>query len=304
MTGAPIPAGCDAVVPVEQARSIDGGRAVEILHTPNEGDFIRRVGHDFSSGAQICPAGTRLSPRHLMALAAVGVSTVPVRRKPRIALIATGKELVSPDKPLGPGQIRDASSSYLAAECSRLGFDFKSYGVSADDAGAFSAHMDRVLSDGCDVILTTGAVSMGDADFIPETLKDMGAKTIFHKVAIKPGRPILFAEFPKGPFVFGLPGNPVSSVVGMKFFVEPCLREMLGRPEESPIRCRLSSRVDKPEKLRCFFKARRRHVGSVEILPAQASFQIHSLLSADCWAVLPEEGDHMKAGAEIDVYEA
>jgi len=304
MTGAPIPAGCDAVVPVEQARSLDGGRAVEILRTPNEGDFIRGAGQDFAAGAQICPAGTRLNPRHLMALAAVGVSSVPVRRKPRIALIATGRELAAPGKPLGPGQIHDASTAYLAAECGRLGHNFDFPGVVADDAAALTALLDRVAAEGYDVILTTGAVSMGDTDFIPATLKKMGADMIFHKVAIKPGRPLLFAEFRGGPFVFGLPGNPISSVVGMKFFVEPCLREMSGQSEESPIRCRLSSAVDKPEKLRCFFKARRRHVGSVEILPAQASFQIHSLLAADCWAVLPEEGDHMKAGAEVDVYEA
>ncbi len=304
MTGAPIPAGCDAVVPVEQTRALDGGRAVEILRTPSEGDFIRGAGQDFGAGAQVCPAGTRLGPRHLMALAAVGLSAVPVRRKPRVALIATGRELAAPDQPLRPGHIRDVSTPYLAAECGRLDLHFDSHGVVADDAAAFSARMDRVLKGGYDMILTTGAVSMGDADFIPQALQDMGAEIIFHKVAIKPGRPILFAAFPEGPLVFGLPGNPVSTVVGMRFFVEPCLRHLQGRPEELPLRCRLESSIDKPEKLRCFYKARRLHVGSVKVLPAQASFQIHSLLSADCWAVLPEEGDHVNAGAEVDVYEA
>ncbi|MDD5303649.1 MAG: molybdopterin molybdotransferase MoeA, partial [Elusimicrobia bacterium] len=160
MTGAPIPVGCDAVVPVEQTRELDGGRAVEILRTPNEGDFIRRVGRDFGAGAQVCPAGTRLGPRHLMALAAVGLSKVPVRRKPRVALIATGRELVPPGKPLGPGRIYDASSAYLAAECDRLGYHFDFHGVIADDEAAFNARMDRVLADGYDVVLTTGAVSM------------------------------------------------------------------------------------------------------------------------------------------------
>jgi molybdopterin molybdotransferase len=304
MTGAPIPSGCDAVVPIEQTRELDGGRAVEILHTPSDRDFIRSVGHDFGAGAQVCPAGTRLGPRHLMALAAVGLSTVSVRRKPRIALIATGRELAAPGKPLAPGQIHDASSAFLAAECERLGVHFDFQGIIADDAAAFSARLERVLAGSYDIILTTGAVSMGDMDFIPATLKDMGANIVFHKVSIKPGRPVLFAEFPAGPFVFGLPGNPVSSVIGMRFFVQPCLRDLLGQSEESPIRCRLNKRTDKPENLRCFFKARRLHVGSVEILPAQASFQIHSLLSADCWAVLPEEGDHLNAGAEVEVYEA
>lgn len=304
MTGAPVPAGCDAVVPVEQTRALDGGRAVEILKTPHEGDFIRKTGHDFGPGAQVCPAGTVLTPRHLMALAAVGVSQVAVRRKPRVALIATGKELVAPDRPLAPGQIRDASTAYLAAECARLGWDFDFQGIIADDPDAFYSRMDRVAAEGYDMILTTGAVSMGDADFIPKTLKEMGARTIFHKVSIKPGRPILFAEFEKGALIFGLPGNPVSSVVGMKFFVEACIRNLLGQSEESPIRCRLDKAVDKPEGLRCFYKARRREFGTVEILPAQASFQIHSLLMADCWAVLPEEGDHLNAGAEIEVHEA
>jgi molybdopterin molybdotransferase len=304
MTGAPIPAGCDAVVPVEQARELDGGRAVEILRTPHEGDFIRGAGQDFGAGVRVCPAGTRLEPRHLMALAAVGLSYIPVRRKPRVALIATGRELAAPGTLLGPGKIYDASSAYLAAECASLGLHFDFHGVIADDAAAFHARMDRVLSEGYDVVLTTGAVSMGDADFIPAALKDMGARIIFHKVAIKPGRPILFAEFPKGPLVFGLPGNPMASVVGMRFFTEPCLRDLLGQAEESPVRCRLSSAADKPDKLRCFYKARRLHAGSVETLPAQASFQIHSLLSSDCWAVLPEEGERLNAGAEVDVYDA
>lgn len=304
MTGAPIPAGCDAVVPVESTREIDGGRAVEIRRTPNESDFIRGAGRDFARGSSICPAGTFLSPRHLMALAAAGVARVPVRRKPRVALIATGRELAPPDRALKPGQIRDASSAYLAAECARLGWHFDFHGVVPDDEAAFSTAMIAVLSEGYDVILTTGAVSMGDADFIPKALKELGARTVFHRVAIKPGRPILFAEFERGPFVFGLPGNPISSVVGLKFFVEPCVREFLGRPQEEPLRLRLAAKTDKPADLRCFFKARRRDGGLVDVLPAQASFQIHSLLAADCWAVLPEAGDSMKAGAEVDVYDA
>ncbi|MBI5245731.1 MAG: molybdopterin molybdotransferase MoeA [Elusimicrobia bacterium] len=303
MTGAPVPAGCDAIIPVEQTKELDGGRAVEIRATPHEGDFIREKGHDFLAGAEVLPAGTTLTTRHLMALAAAGVTTLNVRRKPRIALISTGRELAPPGKPLAPGMIRDASSTYLAAECGRLGFDFRFYGVVHDDESEFRAKLEHALSDNHDVILTTGAVSMGDADFIPSVLKDMGARTLFHKVAIKPGRPILFAEMPNKTFVFGLPGNPVSSVVGFRFFVLPCLRELLGQSEESPIRCRLKNKTDKPEKLRCFFKARRLEDGKIEILPGQASFQIHSLLAADCWAVLPEEGVSIPADRLVDVFD-
>ena len=303
MTGAPMPAGCDAVIPVEKTRELDGGGAVELLEPVEAGDCVRGAGRDFAAGAEVCAAGTRLGSRHLLALAAVGLARVPVRRKPRVALIATGKELSSPGGELKPGRIRDCSSTYLSSAIPQLGADFDSFGVVADDAGEFRARLEKILSSNYyDVVLTTGAVSMGAADYIPEALKSIGAEILFHKTAIRPGKPGLFARLDKGPLFFGLPGNPISTVVGLRFFVEPCLRELLGRPHEKPFRSTLSADVDKPEGLRCFFKARRAPDGKIEILPGQASFQIHSLLSADCWAVLPEEGGHMKQGVAIDVY--
>ncbi|MFI5362687.1 MAG: gephyrin-like molybdotransferase Glp [Elusimicrobiota bacterium] len=303
MTGAPLPAGCDAVVPVERTRPLDAGTAVEILGAVEPGDYVRGAGRDFAAGAEVCPAGTRLGARHLLALAAVGAARVPVRRRPRVALIATGKELVSPENELKPGQIRDATSTYLPAAAALLGADFDHLGTIADDASDFRAVMEKVLRGNYyDVVVSTGAVSMGEADFIPSSLESLGADIVFHKTATRPGRPILFARFPKGPLFFGLPGNPISTVVGWRFLVEPCLRELLGRPHEAPVRSTLSAAFEKPEGLRCFFKARRAPDGSSEILPAQASFQIHSLLSADHWAVLPEDAVHMRPGDEIEAY--
>jgi molybdopterin molybdotransferase len=302
MTGAPIPAGCDAIVPVEKTRELDGGAAVEILEAAETGDYVRGQGRDFPVGGEVCPAGTRLGARHLLALAAVGVARVPVIRRPRVALISTGRELVSPEATLKPGQIRDASSTYLAAAIPALGADFDFHGVVADDPDDFKIRLKKLVADKYDVVLTTGAVSMGVADFIPLALKELGAEVIFHKVSNRPGKPIFFARIPNGPLFFGLPGNPISTVVGLRFFVEPCLRELMGRALEVPSRSVLSAAVDKPEGLRCFFKARRCSDGRVEILLGQASFQIHSLLDADCWAVLPEEGARLNAGAEIDVY--
>ena len=302
MTGAPMPAGCDAVVPVEHARELDGGAAVEILEAAEPGDYVRGQGRDFPAGGEVCPAGTRLGARHLLALAAVGVAAVPVVRRPRVALLSTGRELVSPGDVLKPGQIRDASSTYLAAALQACGADFRFHGVVADDAADFKARLARIMADRPDVVLTTGAVSMGVADFIPAALKELGAKIVFHKVSNRPGKPVLFAEIPGGPLFFGLPGNPISTVVGLRFFVDPCLRELMGRAAELPLRSRLAAAVDKPEGLRCFFKARRSADGRVEILPGQASFQIHSLLAADSWAVLPEDGSRLEENTEIDVY--
>jgi molybdopterin molybdotransferase len=303
MTGAPMPAGCDAVIPVEKTRELDGGASVEVLEPVEAGDFVRGAGRDFAAGSEVCPAGTRLGARHLLALAAVGVANVPVRRKPRVALIATGKELVAPDCELKPGHIRDSSSTYLAAALPSLGAEFDSFGVVADDPAEFRARLEKILSElYYDVVLTTGAVSMGTADFIPETVKSLGADVLFHKTAIRPGKPGLFARFGNGSLLFGLPGNPISTVVGLRFFVEPCLRELLGRLQETSIRSILANDIDKPEGLRCFYKARHTPDGKIEILEGQASFQIHSLLSADCWAVLPEKGDSMKQGDEIETY--
>ena len=300
MTGAPIPAGCDAVVPVERTRERAGGREVEILEAPEAGDYVRGAGRDFAAGAEVCPAGTRLGPRHLLALGAVGLAKVPVRKRPRVALIATGKELREPGESLAPGQIRDASSGYLMAALAGLGCEPRRFGTTPDDADDFADRLEKAREWGAELVVTTGAVSMGDADFIPEALNDAGAETIFHKTAIRPGKPVLFARLPARGLFFGLPGNPVSTVVGLRFFVEPALRVLLGRPEELPARATLAAAAPKPEGLRCFFKARRLPDGRVEILPGQASFQIHSLLAADGWAVLPEDGEEIPAGAEIE----
>ena len=299
MTGAPLPAGCDAVVPVEKSRELDGGRAVELLEAPEPGDFVRGAGRDFPKGARVCAAGTRLEPRHLLALAATGAGTVPVRRRARIAAVATGRELAGADGVLKPGEIRDASSAYLNAVFSGPETDYRHLGVVKDDPEDFKERIQSVPA-GTDLIVSTGAVSMGDADFIPSVLVSLGAEILFHKVAIRPGKPVLFARLPNGTFFFGLPGNPVSTVVGLKFFVQPLLYSVLGQPESKSVFLPLADSVEKPSALRCFFKALRSHA-SVRVLPAQASFQIHSLLDADCWAVLPEGVERLEAGTPVAV---
>lgn len=302
MTGAPIPAGCDAVVPVEKTRELDGGRTVELLEPAEPGDYVRAQGRDFEAGAEVCAAGTRLGARHLLALAAVGAASVPARRRPRVGLIPTGRELAPADaERLEPGQIRDASSAYLAAAIAALGAELEAGPPIADDPEDFKLRLGALLSR-CDLVLSTGAVSMGAADFIPRAVRELGGEAVFHGVAIRPGKPALFARFPKGPLFFGLPGNPVSTVVGLRFFVEPLLRAMCGRAPERGESMLLSAGVPKPAGLRCFFKARRLGGGLVEILPGQASFQIHSLVKADCWAVLPEPGESLPAGTEVEVF--
>jgi molybdopterin molybdotransferase len=216
-------------------------------------------------------------------------------------VLATGKELVPPERRPKPGQIRDGSSSFLMAALEQNGCEARHFGIVRDDPKDFAHKMKKILAAKPDAVLTTGAVSMGKHDFVTAEVARLGAKLLYHKVAIRPGKPGLVARFHRGPIFFGLPGNPVSTVVGWRFFVRPYLQRCLGLPAEIPRRARLSARVEKPEGLRCFFKARREG-DSVRVLRGQGSHMISTLLEADCWAVLPEARSGIRAGKEVEVY--
>lgn len=303
-TGAPLPAGLDAVIRIEDVRVIEDGKAVEIQAPAEAGDYVRRAGQDFRAGTPVLEAGTRLGPRHLLALAALGHDAVPVRRRPKVALISTGKELVDPGLRPGPGQIRNATASFLVAALPLAGAEAVFVGTVPDDPEDFRRRIKEALGLGPDLIVTTGAVSMGRQDFIAGELRGLGAEILYHKVAIRPGKPGLVAGFHGGPLLFGLPGNPVSTVVGLRFFLLPFLRLLLGQPEELPLRARLSEDAPKPEGLRCFYKAvLAAGPGGAEVraLAGQASFQVRPLLDANAWLVLPEDGDVARAGGEAEV---
>lgn len=303
MTGGPMPAGCDAVVRVEDVERREGR---VVLREPAEaGDYVRRRGADLPKGVVAVPAGTVLSPGVLMALAAAGLARVEVRRRPRVAVVATGRELVAPGCVAGPGQVHDASSTFLGAALPELGAVARLFGPLPDDVTAFERALREARAWKPDLLLTTGAVSKGRFDFVTGALAAAGGRTLFHGVAMRPGKPLLACELPDGPLVLGLPGNPVSTVVGLRFFAAPVLRRWLGLPEERPMRAALAESVDKPEGLRCFYKARLEAFPdgwSVRALPGQASFQISPLALANGWVVLPEPGARVKAGEECDVY--
>ncbi|MBI3553083.1 MAG: molybdopterin molybdotransferase MoeA [Elusimicrobia bacterium] len=301
MTGAALPRGADAVVAVESTRRSGCGRDVVIERPCAPGDFVRRAGTDFAKGQLVADARTVLEPRHLMALAALGVSRVAVRRRPKVAVLATGKELVAPERHPRPGQVHDASSTFLVAALEAAGCEARHHGIVGDDPAEFRRRMKKILASKPDAVLSTGAVSMGKHDFVTAQVQALGARLLYHKVAIRPGKPGLVARFPRGPLFFGLPGNPISTVVGFRFFVLPCLRRALGLPDEKPARAVLAADAEKPAGLRCFFKARLEG-GKVRILPGQGSFQIRPLLEADCWAVLPEAGDRARAGTAVEVH--
>lgn len=311
MTGAPMPAGLDAVLPIEQAQvlSRDGaGRPTRIaLLSPVEpGAHVRRRGSDVMAGQRILSAGAVLDASARMLLSAMGIAEVGVRARVPAALLCTGAELVDdPAQVLRPGQIRNSNGPYLAQRLADIGAGLVHRETVADDAGAFLAAVQRAMRAGAKLIVSTGAVSMGRHDFVPQALRSIGAEMVFHKIAMRPGKPLLFARLPDGSVYFGLPGNPASGAVGLRFFIEAWLRACQGRSEERPLRLPLAEAVRKKSGFTMLQKARvsldADGVARVRLLPGQESFRIGPLLMANAWAVLPEEAEELPTGTPVDV---
>lgn len=311
MTGAPIPGGCDTVVPIEQVETLrdDDGRttAIRIGRALASGDNLRRAGEDFRAGQLLVAQGTRLHGGHLAALAAAGVDEVPVHLLPEVGAFATGKE-VSDDyeRPLAAGEIYNSNLPYLESELGAAGIPFAYAGNIGDDPALFADALQALPH--ARIVLSCGAVSKGRWDFIPELLQEEGARIVFHGVAIKPGKPILFAVLKDGRYYFGLPGNPVATAVGLRFFVQPLIRALLGMPEESFQRIRLVAPYRKKGELRHFLKAR---LGSelggeaaefgLSILDGQESFRISPMLAMNCWAIAEENQNSLAPGDTLGV---
>jgi molybdopterin molybdotransferase len=312
MTGASLPAGLDAVLPVELATVLtrdDSGRPTRIRldATVTPGAHVRRRGQDVAAGQCVMVAGTRITPAARMLLAALGVASVSVRSKVPVALLTTGRELVDdPRQRLAPGQIRNSNRPYLSDRIAQVGGVLVHCESVVDDPAVFLEALARSVAADAEVVLSTGAVSMGRHDFVPDALRGLGAGIVFHKVAIRPGKPLLFARLPGGQLYFGLPGNPVSSAVGMRFFVEPALRAMLGLAPERPLLVPLAAAAQKKTGFRFLQKARvvvtARGQLQVQLLAGQESFRIQPLLSANAWAVLDEDAVRFPAGTPVAVY--
>jgi molybdopterin molybdotransferase len=312
MTGARLPDGFDRVIPVEQVHTLatreDGEPArIRLEAAVRPGQNVRLAGSDVAVGERVLAAGTRVQPRHLMLLAALGVASVPVIRRPRVAVLCTGRELVEDaSTPLQPGQIRNSNGPFLAAQLTRSGAEVVHAETVDDDEPAFEAALQRALAAGVDAVLTTGAVSMGRYDFVPSVLDRIGAHTLFHKVAIRPGKPLLFARLADGPLLFGLPGNPISGAVGLRFFVEPALRAMTGRNAEVPLEVPLAEPLRKKAALRYHLKARvcsnDRGEQVVRVLDGQESYRIRPLAEANAWVVVEAGIETLAAGDRVAVH--
>ncbi|MGI8686386.1 MAG: molybdopterin molybdotransferase MoeA, partial [Acidimicrobiales bacterium] len=229
MTGAPMPAGADAVVMVESTTAADDGAAVVIDEAARPGDHVRGAGEDIQAGQEVFPAGTVLSPGHLGVVASTGRTAVEVVRRARVGVLSTGDELVDSGAPLQPGQIRDSNRPMLLGLVRQAGCDAIDLGRCADREDEIRAAVRRGVAD-CDAVVTSGGVSVGDFDYVKVVLDELSARTMtWMQVAVRPAKPFAFGVVAGTP-VFGLPGNPVSSMVSFELFARPALLAMMGHP--------------------------------------------------------------------------
>ncbi|MBD9470420.1 molybdopterin molybdotransferase MoeA [Pseudoxanthomonas sp. PXM01] len=311
MTGAPLPARADTVVPVERIDRLsphghDHAPRVRLLADALPGANIRRRGEDVLPGQRVLEAGTFIDTAQLMLLAGTGIDRVEVARRPRVALLATGREVVAAGTPLPAGGIHDATSPYLAAAVAAAGAEMIRITHVGDDVVGFQAAIDAALSYGIDLVLSTGAVSKGCYDFVPDALGARGAERLFHGVAMRPGKPVLAARLREGAMFVGLPGNPLSTAVGFRFLVESLLRAWLGMPPE-PVRCLpLAAACDKRAGLYAAFHGtlRCRGEGRLQacVADAQASFRLLPFSQSSVWITLPEDTARVEAGALVQVH--
>lgn len=303
MTGAPMPFGADSVVALEKARRRDG--VVFVDHPAPKGQHVRRRGEDVEVGREALPSGRRVRPAEMALLASLGRTKVKVFRPPRVALLVTGSELVGPDQPLRPGAIRDSNSCLLESHLKALGVPVLNLGIVPDEEGAVVEAFRRASA--CDVVLSSGGVSVGEHDLVKRVLiREFAFETVFWRVRMKPGKPILFGRW-DGKLLFGLPGNPISCAVCFAVFIAPALRKILGERNPRPITrwAVLASPLFVKEAEKAHFITARVEPGSdpprVAPTPHQGSGMLTSMTEGNALIAVPEGVKELPSGAFVEV---
>lgn len=299
-TGAVLPAGADAVVRVEDTEVEDDRVLIKSPAAP--GENVRRAGEDIAVGETVLRAGTELGPAELGALATIGLDPVPVHRRPRVAVVTSGDELVPAGMPLRPGQIHDSNSQTVPALVRLAGGEVVTTRHAPDNPQGTKSALLRALE--ADVTIVCGGVSVGEHDHVKAALADLDAEQVFWRVALKPGGPTWFGVR-NDTLVFGLPGNPVSVMATFILFVRPALLAMSGaEPTARRVSARLGADYEKPtdraHTARCRLELDERGWIATP-LPRQGSHILTSMVAADCLALIPAETASLKAGDTVEV---
>ena len=316
MTGAPMPQGADAVIPVEEtdfdqrAPGTPAPKTVAVFKSLKAGDYVRAQGTDVQTGQPVLKAGHKLRPQDLGLLAMLGVAEVPVHGRPRVALLSSGDELIPVDEPLRPGKIRDSNTYTLAALIDNAGAEAIRLGIAADRREAVEALLANAAAQKVDLILSSAGVSVGAFDFIKDVVEAQGELT-FWRVNMRPGKPLAFGRFKNIPFI-GLPGNPVSAFVGFEVFVRPALERLSGleaggtqkgtsRPR---VRVRLAEDISSDGR-ESYLRASVNEEGgilSAHLAGHQGSGNLLSIVQANALLIIPAGVKSLAAGMEVDAW--
>jgi len=310
MTGAPIPQGADAVIPVEEtdfndrSPGIPAPEKVSIYKSIQIGDHVRKQGTDVLAGQVVLQKGHKLRAQDLGLLAMLGVADVLVYGKPRVALLSSGDELISVDEPLKPGKIRDSNTYTLAALITEAGAEIVRLGIAADRRASVEELLENAAAQKVDLILSSAGVSVGAFDFIKDVVEAQGELT-FWRVNMRPGKPLAFGRFKGIPFV-GLPGNPVSAFVGFEVFVRPSLDKLNGLEVGSRPRIRVRLAEDVSSDGRESYLRAHVHeedgILSARLSGHQGSGNLLSIVQANALLIIPSGVKSLAAGKEVDAW--
>ncbi len=310
MTGALIPKFFDTIIPIEQINFHPNkikARYILLNKKVSKFDHVRFKGSDYKKGDLLIPKGTILQSNHILALKTLGIKKIKVKKKPNILFFSTGNEITNKDKILD-WEVRNSNCNYINSLSQNFLFNFKDGGVLRDNQrNLFRSHINKMLKSKIDIIITSGAVSAGKFDFVPSIVNNFQLSNYFKSVAIRPGKPILFAKIKgKSKAIFGLPGNPISSAACFRFFVYPYLRNLLGIKEEMSIKASLKNEFIKKKNFTRFVKSKLSTTKNgklkVQILKGQESFRIKSFIQSNIWVLLPSGKEKFKKGEIVDCF--
>ena len=310
MTGAIISKPFDSIIPVEKIKYFPSKKKpthIVVDHEIKKFSFIRFAGEDFDIKDIVIKKGELIQPKHLMALTALGIKNLYVKKKPKIIFFGTGNEIVDyKKKNILDWEVRNSNNHYFLSFGKSLHCKIVDGGVIKDNQQKkLKEKLKKSLSSDIDIFVTSGAISAGKFDFIPELINKFGFKKYFKGVSIKPGRPIMLSKFrKKNKLFFGLPGNPISCATGFRFFIYPLLRNSLGMTKEEKFKAKLinkySKRKDFTHFARCLINVNSRGLIKIRVLQEQQSHKIKSLAKANCWGIFPNGKDQFKSGDIIE----
>ena len=310
MTGAIIPKGFDTIIPIEQIvffPNKENAKYILVNKKINKYNHVRFKGSDYKKGELVVKKNTIIQPNHILAFKSLGIKNIKVKKKINILFFSTGNEISNSDN-VPDWKVRNSNNHYIKNLDQNFLFNFKNGGILRDNhEKLFKSKITKMLKSSTDIIITSGAVSAGKFDFVPSVIKSFKLSNYFKSVAIRPGKPILFAKIKgKQKAIFGLPGNPMSSAACFRFFVYPYIQYIFGLNEEKPFKAILKSNFTKKKNFTRFAKSKLNTTKNgkieVEVLQGQESFRIKSFVKSNIWALLPSGKSNFKKGEIVDCF--